>query len=72
MRNQYFQLESRGTNACLHIYPPLDGGMMLNIAEVTDYLASKKYEKYDIKELNAAIANIEKESVVLCRIFHIF
>ena len=53
MRNQYFQLESRGTNACLHIYPPVDGGAVLNIAEVTEYLASKKYEKYDIKELNA-------------------
>ena len=65
MRNQYFQLESRGTNACLHIYPPVDGGAMLNIAEVTEYLASKKYEKYDIKELNAAIANAETDSVVI-------
>ncbi len=65
MRNQYFQLESRGTNACLHIYPPVDGGATLKISEVTDYLASKKYEKYDIKELNAAIANISAESVVL-------
>ena len=65
MRNQYFQLESRGTNACLHIYPPIDGGKMLNIAEVTEYLASKRYEKYDLKELNAAIGNAEEDSLVL-------
>ncbi|MBQ8627121.1 MAG: DUF342 domain-containing protein, partial [Agathobacter sp.] len=65
MRNQYFQLESRGANACLHIYPPVDGGKMLNIAEVTEYLASKKYEKYDLKELNAAIGNATEEAVVI-------
>lgn len=65
MRNQYFQLEPRGTNACLHIYPPLDGGATLNVTEVTDYLASKKYEKYDIKELNAALMNVGEESVIL-------
>ena len=64
MRNQYFQLESRDASACLHIYPPQEGGKMLNIAEVTEYLASKKYEKYDIKELNAAIGNAEEETIV--------
>ena len=65
MRNQYFQLEPRGLNACLHIYPPLEGGQMLAIAEVTDYLASKKYDKYDLKELNAAITNQKDESVIV-------
>lgn len=65
MRNQYFQLEPRGTNACLHIYPPEDGGMMLSISEVTDYLASKRFDRYDIKELNAAITNRESDTVVL-------
>lgn len=63
MRNQYFQLESRGMNACLHIYPPVDGGKLLTIGEVTEYLASRKYEQYDLKELNAAIGNAETESV---------
>lgn len=65
MRNQYFQLEFRDINACLHIYPPQEGGAMLNIAEVTEYLASKKYEKYDIKELNAAIKNADEETIVV-------
>ncbi len=64
MRNQFFQLESKGANACLHIYPPVDGGIMLNIGEVTEYLASQKYEQYDLKELNAAIANTAQETVV--------
>lgn len=65
MRNQYFQLESRGASACLHIYPPVDGGKMLNIAEVTEYLASKRYEQYNLKELNTAIDNTETESIIL-------
>lgn len=65
MRNQYFQLEYRGTNACLHIYPPLDGGSKLNIGEVTEYLASKKCDGYDLKALNEAIEKIGEESVLL-------
>ena len=65
MRNQYFQLEFRDTFACLHIYPPQDGGAVLSITEVTEYLAAKKFEQYNLKELNAAIVNQEQESVVL-------
>lgn len=65
MRNQYFQLEFRETTACLHIYPPVDGGQMLSISEVTEYLSAKKLDGYDLKELNAAIVNREEESVVL-------
>lgn len=65
MRNQYFQLEFRDTFACLHIYPPQDGGKMLSIAEVTEYLADKKFEQYNLKELNDAIINPEQESVIL-------
>ncbi len=64
MKNQYFQLEFRDTNACLHIYPPVDGGQMLSISEVTEYLAAKKLDKYDLKELNAAVVNKSEESVV--------
>jgi len=64
MRNQYFQLEFRETSACLHIYPPVDGGKVLSISEVTEYLAAKKLDKYDLKELNAAITNTEEDAVV--------
>ena len=64
MRNQYFQLEFRETNACLHIFPPEDGGKMLSISEVTEYLAAKKLDQYNLKELNAAIVNYEEEAVV--------
>ena len=64
MKNQYFQLEFRETSACLHIYPPVDGGKMLSISEVTEYLAAKKLDKYDLKELNAAITNSQEESVI--------
>lgn len=65
MKNQYFQLEFRGQIACLHIYPPEDGGQMLSISEVTEYLATQKLDKYDLRELNAAVINTSEESVVV-------
>lgn len=65
MRNQYFQLEFRDTIVCLHIYPPLEGGQTLSITEVTEYLAAKKLEQYNLKELNAAIMNHQDEAVII-------
>ena len=65
MKNQYFQLEFRGQVACLHIYPPEDGGKMLSITEVTEYLAAKKLDQYNLKELNAAIVNHQDDSLVM-------
>ena len=65
MRNQYFQLEFRDTFALLHIYPPEDGGKMLSITEVTEYLAANKLEQYNLKELNASIMNQQAESVLM-------
>lgn len=64
MSDQYFQLEFQGMNANLHIYPPKDSGKMLSISEVTEYLAARKFDKYNLKELNGAITNTEQESVV--------
>ncbi len=64
MRNQYFQLEFKETDAYLHIFPPVDGGAQLKIAEVTEYLGLKKYDKYDIKLLNEAINNLQMDSLV--------
>lgn len=64
MRNQYFQMEFKGQDACLHIYPPEDGGQMLSISEVTEYLALQRMDKYDLKELNAAVINSKEESSV--------
>ena len=64
MRNQYFQLEFRETTACLRIYPPQDGGKMLSVSEVIDYLNAKKLDKYDLKEVNAAVTNATEESLV--------
>lgn len=65
MKNQYFQVEFRGTIACLHVYPPEEGGKMLSITEVTEYLASKKLDQYNLKELNAAIVNHKEDSVII-------
>lgn len=63
MRNQYFQLEYRDTSAFLHIFPPVDGGSRLEITEVLEYLSSKKLDRYDLKEINAKISDLEHESV---------
>lgn len=65
MRNQYFQLEFRDRTAYLHVYPPEDGGEMLSISEVMDYLAANKMDKYDLRELNAAVVNAKEDSVVV-------
>jgi len=64
MRNQYFQLEFIETDVYLHIFPPVDGGNQLKIAEVTEYLAMKKYDKYDLKLLNDALSDLQKDSMV--------
>lgn len=64
MRNQYFQLEFKETDAYLHIFPPVDGGAQLKIAEVTEYLLAQKYEKYDLKMLSDAINDVQNESMI--------
>lgn len=64
MRNQYFQLEFKETYAYLHVFPPVDGGAQLRIAEVTEYLTAKRFDKYDIKLLNEAINNLQTDSLV--------
>ncbi len=64
MRNQYFQLEFNETDAYIHIFPPVDGGAQLKIAEVIEYLGTKKYDKYDLKLLNDAVNNLERDSTV--------
>ena len=64
MRNQYFQLEFRETDAYIHIHPPVDGGAQLKIAEVTEYLTNKRYDKYDLKLLNSALNNLESDSII--------
>ena len=65
MRNQYFQLEFRDRMAYLHVYPPIDGGDMLSISEVMEYLAFHKFDKYDLRELNAAVVNAKEDSIVV-------
>lgn len=65
MRNQYFQLVFKNNRAFLHIFPPLEGGESLNIGEVTAYLDSRKYQNYNIKELNQALKQEEETEVLL-------
>lgn len=64
MKNQYFQLEFIEQDAYIHLYPPQEDGVMLSISEVTEYLALRQLDAYDLKELNAAIGNAKEESLV--------
>lgn len=64
MRNQYFQLEFKDKTVYLHVYPPQDGGEMLSISEVTEYLARNRLDKYDLRELNAAVVNDKEDLTV--------
>lgn len=64
MKNQYFQIVFREEEAYLHFFPPVEGGQKVKINEITEYLNLKRYDKYDMKQLNAAINEEEKETEV--------
>lgn len=64
MANQYFRLIFRDGQAFLHFYPPVDGGEVLDIKEVTLYLEQKNYKNYELKSLYAAMQCKDKESEV--------
>ena len=64
MRNQYFQMVFRDNQAFLHVYPPLDGGMMLKPSEGVDYLSLRNYQVANIVELNKALSDTQAEQEV--------
>lgn len=69
MKNQYFKLVFREDQALLHIYPALDGGKKLDIAEAKAYLEERNYTGYDLKELHAALNIEERESEVYVGVY---
>lgn len=62
--NAYFQLICNQAGTSLRLVPPTDGGERLNVAEVTNYLDSKKIDIMDIKVLYQKISELTEETVV--------
>lgn len=53
--NGYFQLDIKEDGTYIIIFPPQDGGNLININEVTAYIEKQKIHEYNIAELNKFI-----------------
>lgn len=60
-RNGYFKLDMRDAGVFLRVYAPKEGGKPVDIKEVLAYLETKKFNQFDLKEVNR-IVNTQKES----------
>ena len=56
----YFQVINEETQTCVMLYPAKDGGLQLDITEVTDYLTFREIE-YNVGALYAAAKNLREE-----------
>lgn len=61
--NGYFQLVFNDMGTSLCIYPPTDGGAILDVNEVTNYLQKRKVN-FDITAVNVAIRNAKEKTVI--------
>lgn len=62
--NGYFQVEVKKDGVFVKIYPPTEQGEALNIKEVMDYLEMRQLNQYDMKELNSAVKDSEREYLI--------
>lgn len=60
-KNAYFKLDVQDTGVMIQIIPPEEGGKKLDVKEVTEYLESKGYTNYNLKELNDAVTLATQE-----------
>lgn len=61
--NGYFQLVLNEVGTSLYIFPPTDGGNVIDINEVTNYLQRKKIV-FDITAINVAIRNAKENTLI--------
>lgn len=54
-KNAYFKLDIQETGVKIQIFPPEDGGRKLDVKEVTEYLDTKGFTGYNLKEINNAV-----------------
>lgn len=62
--NGYFQLETKSDGVYVRLYPSTEGGQPVNIKELMEYLDVRQLNQYDMKELNAAIRDQEREHII--------
>ena len=63
-KNAYFGLVTNSEGVFTQVFPPKEDGELIKIGEITAYLNSHGLNQYDIKELNRAINESEKETLV--------
>ena len=64
-RNGYFQFGKIGSKLVLYVYPPEDGGELVNQDELIHYLDVNKIEHYNLKEVSDATKNTRTKSTVI-------
>ncbi len=63
--NAFFQLDIRPDGVYLHLYPPVDNGKQLSVQELVNYLDGCGLKDIDLKVINNAVANNNKETDLL-------
>ena len=64
--NSYFQLVISPKGTGIRVFPPSDGGEMLNVNDVRDYLDERKIE-YDVVVINDAVTKADGEIVMFSK-----
>lgn len=64
-RNGYFMPVIKGQLLYLRFFPPQEGGEVLEIKEIMQYLSEEGYTEYDIRDLNHAIHSDVPETVMI-------
>lgn len=64
-KNSYFKLTSKDDKLYIQIIAPESGGENIDIKEVMEYLSDQGLENYDLKDMNHAVLNPEKNMLVL-------
>lgn len=60
-KNAYFKLDIRDSGVNIQIFPPEEGGKKLDVKEVTEYLDTKGFTSYNLKEINDAVTVATQE-----------
>jgi uncharacterized protein (DUF342 family) len=64
-KNSYFNLIIEDNKIKLKVYPPVEGGELLKLDDVTGYLQRNRIEEYDLKAINSVIHAVEVSEAVI-------
>lgn len=63
-RNGYFQLQIDTGSVSLKLIPPIEGGAMVTVNEIMEYLSSVGIQNYDPKAIQAALDGLTAPKVI--------